>query len=174
MVGHVCNMLTNLLLTSMEQPSRDPLSRALMMIRWRSPGAFFRSYISATPPVKSSKPSVVLPPDKASYEPLNLKTHKKHPEHHDENTPLQLKEYERWVICHWVSSVNWVASDCSCHVTECLTWRRPSPAERSRTRCLRPSGRTSARRLSPADDHRSPRPPTPRTARTTQQRQTRG
>lgn len=53
-------------LTSMEQPSRDPLSSALWMILGRLRGGRLRSYISDTPPVKSSKPSVVLPPDRDS------------------------------------------------------------------------------------------------------------
>lgn len=50
----------------MEQPSRDPLSMALLMMLKRSGGALFSSNISVTPPVKSSKPSDVLPPDRAS------------------------------------------------------------------------------------------------------------
>lgn len=53
-------------LTSIEQPRSDPLSTALRMMLKRSEGALFRSYISVTPPVKSSKPSHVLPPDRAS------------------------------------------------------------------------------------------------------------
>lgn len=53
-------------LTSMEQPSRDPLSMARLMMLKRSDGAFLSSNISVTPPVKSSKPSDVLPPDRAS------------------------------------------------------------------------------------------------------------
>lgn len=53
-------------LTSMEQPSSEPLSTALLMMLYRSEGAFPSSYISVTPPVKSSKPSDVLPPDRAS------------------------------------------------------------------------------------------------------------
>lgn len=53
-------------LTSMEQPSSDPLSMALPMMLKRSEGALPSSYISVTPPVKSSKPSDVLPPDRAS------------------------------------------------------------------------------------------------------------
>lgn len=59
-------------LTSIEQPSSDPRSRAFVIMRGRSLGAVFSSYISDTPPVKSSKPSVVEPPDRASYEPFNL------------------------------------------------------------------------------------------------------
>lgn len=59
-------------LTSMEQPSREPLSRALLIILGRSLGALRSSYISETPPVKSSNPSVVLPPDRASYDPFSL------------------------------------------------------------------------------------------------------
>lgn len=50
----------------MEQPSREPLSSALRMMWPMLRGARLRSYISATPPVKSSKPSVVLPPESAS------------------------------------------------------------------------------------------------------------
>lgn len=50
----------------MEQPSRDPLSMARLMMLKRSDRAFLSSNISVTPPVKSSKPSDVLPPDRAS------------------------------------------------------------------------------------------------------------
>lgn len=72
--GHVVALCT---LTSIEQPSSDPRSRAFVIMRGRSLGADFSSYISDTPPVKSSKPSVVEPPDRASYEPFSLerKTH---------------------------------------------------------------------------------------------------
>jgi len=51
-----------------------------------------------------------------------------------------------------------------------LTWRRPFPAARSRTRCPRPSGRTAASRPSPAAGRRSPPPPTRRTARTAREK----
>lgn len=50
------------LLTSMEHPSIDPLSTAFLRMRKRFVGAFFVSYISPTPPVKSSIASMVLPP----------------------------------------------------------------------------------------------------------------
>lgn len=53
-------------LTSMEQPSREPFCRAFWMILNRLAGAFLSSYHSAMPPVKSSKPSVVAPPESAS------------------------------------------------------------------------------------------------------------
>lgn len=53
-------------LTSMEQSSREPFCRAFWMMRNRSAGAFLSSYHSAMPPVKSSKPSVVAPPESAS------------------------------------------------------------------------------------------------------------
>ena len=55
-----------LVLTSMEQPSSEPLSTAFWMMLKRLEGAFFSSNISVTPPVKSSKPSEVEPPDRAS------------------------------------------------------------------------------------------------------------
>ncbi|KAG7266755.1 hypothetical protein CRUP_028733 [Coryphaenoides rupestris] len=45
---------------------REPLSTARPTMLKRSRGALGRSYISVTPPVKSSKPSDVLPPDRAS------------------------------------------------------------------------------------------------------------
>ena len=58
--------------TLMLQPRREPLSRAcLMILKWGGP-AFSRSCFSAIPPVKSSKPSIVLPPDNASQQPLSL------------------------------------------------------------------------------------------------------
>jgi len=50
----------------MEHPNRAPESRAFLMIWNMLDGALFNSYISAIPPVKSSKPSVVEPPDRAS------------------------------------------------------------------------------------------------------------
>ena len=53
-------------LTSMEQPRREPFCRAFWMILNRLEGAFLSSYHSAMPPVKSSKPSVVAPPESAS------------------------------------------------------------------------------------------------------------
>lgn len=53
-------------LTSIEQPSREPFCRAFWMILNKSGGGFFNSYHSAMPPVKSSKPSVVAPPESAS------------------------------------------------------------------------------------------------------------
>ncbi len=52
------------------------------------------------------------------------------------------------------------------HIVEVLTWHRPSPPARSRTRCCHWSGSTPALRSLWAADHRSPRPPTRRTART--------
>lgn len=54
------------ILTSIEQPMRDPLSTALWMMLKRLAGAFFSSNISVTPPVKSSNPSEVQPPESAS------------------------------------------------------------------------------------------------------------
>lgn len=56
----------------MEQPSSAPDSSAFWMIWNMSAGAFLSSYCSAIPPVKSSKPSLVEPPDRASYEPFTL------------------------------------------------------------------------------------------------------
>ncbi|KAG7250508.1 hypothetical protein CRUP_024431, partial [Coryphaenoides rupestris] len=50
----------------MEQPSRAPASRAFLMIWNMLGGGLLRSKFSAMPPVKSSKPSVVEPPDRAS------------------------------------------------------------------------------------------------------------
>lgn len=61
-------------LTSIEHPRREPFWRAFWIILKRLGGAFWSSYHSAIPPVKSSKPSVVLPPDSASYDPFNLWT----------------------------------------------------------------------------------------------------
>lgn len=52
--------------TSMEQPNRAPESKAFLIIWNMLGGARFNSYISAIPPVKSSKPSVVEPPERAS------------------------------------------------------------------------------------------------------------
>ena len=49
-------------LTSMEQPSMDPLSWAFLRMLKRSAGAVLVSYISPTPPVKSSMASRVVPP----------------------------------------------------------------------------------------------------------------
>lgn len=72
--GHeTMNMFNYFVLTSMEQPMRDPFRRALNIIWKRSRGVFdFSSYRSATPPVKSVKASLVRPPLNASYEPFNL------------------------------------------------------------------------------------------------------
>lgn len=53
-------------LTSMEQPISEPRLRALFMILKRFGGAFSKEYTSAIPPVKSSKPSMVFPPERAS------------------------------------------------------------------------------------------------------------
>ena len=50
----------------MEQPRREPFCRAFWMILNRLGGAFLNSYHSAMPPVKSSKPSVVAPSERAS------------------------------------------------------------------------------------------------------------
>lgn len=53
-------------LTSIEQPSSEPRRRAFCMIWNRFGGALSKVYNSAIPPVKSSKPSMVLPPERAS------------------------------------------------------------------------------------------------------------
>ena len=57
----------------MEQPRREPFWSALWMILKRLGGAFCSSYHSAIPPVKSSKPSVVVPPERDSYDPFSLR-----------------------------------------------------------------------------------------------------
>uniref|UniRef100_A0A8C7LCS9 calpain-2 n=1 Tax=Oncorhynchus kisutch TaxID=8019 RepID=A0A8C7LCS9_ONCKI len=51
-----------------------------------------------------------------------------------------------------------------------LTWRRPSPAGRSRIHCPRLSEQTAALHPSPAAGRQSPRPPTHQTARTGRKR----
>lgn len=48
--------------TSIEQPIMEPLSRAFFKMENRLSGAFAVSYISPTPPVKSSMASSVEPP----------------------------------------------------------------------------------------------------------------
>lgn len=59
-------------LTSKEQPINEDLSKAFSNILKRFGGAASNSYISVTPPVKSSMASHVEPPFKASYDPCNL------------------------------------------------------------------------------------------------------
>ena len=56
-------------LTSMEHPISEDLSWALSIMLKRFGGAFSSSYISVTPPVKSSMASTVVPPFSASYDP---------------------------------------------------------------------------------------------------------
>lgn len=53
-------------LTSMEQPTREDRSTAFRICLSRSGGGFCSWMLWATPPVKSSKPSMVLPPASAS------------------------------------------------------------------------------------------------------------
>lgn len=53
-------------LTSIEQPMSEPSLSALCMIWKRFAGALSNAYASAMPPVKSSKPSMVFPPARAS------------------------------------------------------------------------------------------------------------
>lgn len=53
-------------LTSMEHPMRDDRSMAFLSILNRFGGGFWSWKLWVTPPVKSSKPSTVLPPDRAS------------------------------------------------------------------------------------------------------------
>lgn len=58
--------------TSMEQPMSDCRWKAFNMIVNKLGGASVNSYISDTPPVKSSIASQVLPPFNASYDPWSL------------------------------------------------------------------------------------------------------
>lgn len=53
-------------LTSMEHPSKEPLFKAFSRISYKSSGASRIWKVSATPPVKSSMASIVLPPFRAS------------------------------------------------------------------------------------------------------------
>lgn len=70
----------------MEQPRREPFWSAFWMILKRLGGAFCSSYHSAIPPVKSSKPSVVVPPERDSYDPFSL--HKRtHTHTHNDQAP---------------------------------------------------------------------------------------
>lgn len=59
--------------TSSEQPISEARWKAFSKILNRFGGEFSNSYISVTPPVKSSMASQVEPPFSASYDPCNLR-----------------------------------------------------------------------------------------------------
>lgn len=154
-------------LTSMEQPIKEPRSKAFFRMWNKCGSGRARSCISAIPPVKSSKPSVVDPPERASYEPFTLEQRsglwclRTKAQRTDTETQM------RTIKCPW--GTPWPL-----WTREELTWRRPSPAEHSRTPTPPLSGRTTARRPWPEDGRPPPRPPTLQTARTTDREGGRG
>ena len=57
---------------------REDRSTAFLRILCRFLGGFWSWKLCVTPPVKSSKPSTVLPPDRASYDPFSLQAQIRH------------------------------------------------------------------------------------------------